>query len=562
VTPAEAARWLRTVRHLRPAQLLGQLARPLRPRGRPRRARGPATLPDGLRPGAPFLPPPAHARASAGGRVALLAREHALGDPVDWRGGAHGPLFAFHLQYHDWLRGDGFAPDERARLLRDWAAREREGVAWHPATISERAFAWAKLLLTPGALPDDPGLRRALAGSLGDQLATLAAHLERDLLANHLLFNRLALALGGALLDGPDTASWRRAEPALRAELAEQVGSDGAHYERSPMYHAQVLERVLDLLNAAAARPGRLAAETEAALRACAARMLGALAVWTHPDGEIALFGDAAFGIAPPPAELHAYAARLGVRAQPPVTPGVLDRAGYVRLAAGPFTLIASVAGPMPAYQPGHAHCDALAFELSLGRERVVTDTGVCEYVPGPRRDASRATRSHATLAIGGREQAEIWAAHRVGGRPRVRLLAVDPGRALEASCAGWATPGVVHTRRFEVSDAEVRVVDALAGPGARVEAALPLAPGVEATLDGTRAVLRLPSGAALALQLPEGLAWRLETSPYFPGFGREEARLVLRGEAPSWRGGVWRMAAIGTDLGRGILNTVLNNGV
>jgi uncharacterized heparinase superfamily protein len=35
----------------------------------------------------------------------------------------------------------------------------------------------------------------------------------------------------------------------------------------------------------------------------------------------------------------------------------------------------------MPSYQPGHAHCDALSFELCIGRERVVTDTGVTEYV-------------------------------------------------------------------------------------------------------------------------------------------------------------------------------------
>jgi hypothetical protein len=228
------------------------------------------------------------------------------------------------------------------------------------------------------------------------------------------------------------------------------------------------------------------------------------------------------------------------VRAAGPPVPGLLDRAGFVRLAAGPFSLLASVAGPSPAYQPGHAHCDALAFELCLGRERVVSDTGVFEYVPGPRRDASRATRSHATLEVDGREQAELWAAHRVGGRPAVRLGPVVPGRSAEASCAGWATPDVVHHRRFEVAEDEVRIVDRLRGRPARVDAHLPLAPGVEVALDGRNAALRLPSGARLHLALPDGLAWRLERAPYFPSFGREEERPVLRGHAPAWPGGTW----------------------
>lgn len=544
MTPGGAGRWLRTVRHLRPAQVAGQLARPFRPRGRPRRARPPVPPIPAITPAAAFLPPPAHARASRAERVTLLGLDLAAVERVDWGHTGAGRLFAFQLQYGDWLRADAVPPAVRAAHLRDWMARERAGLGWHPAVISERAFAWAKLLTTAGALPPEPALRAALSASLADQLATLAANLELDLLANHLLFNRLALVLGGLLLDGPDAAGWRAGEGAARAELAEQVGADGAHYERSPMYHALVLERVLDLLNLAAARPGRLEPATDVALRAAAARMLGALAVWTHPDGEIALFGDAAHGFAAQPAELVAYAARLGVAAAGPAVPGVLDRAGFVRLEAAPFTLLASVAGPLPSYQPGHAHCDALAFELSLGRERVVTDTGVYEYVPGPRREASRATRSHATLAIGGREQAELWSGHRAGGRPRVRLGAVEPGRSAEASCAGWATPDVVHVRHFDVSERGVRILDRLEGPAATVEASLPLAPDVEVALDGLRATLRLPSGARLALALPGGLAWRLERGPYYPAFGREVERAVLRGSAPDWRGGEWLLSA------------------
>jgi hypothetical protein len=129
-----------------------------------------------------------------------------------------------------------------------------------------------------------------------------------------------------------------------------------------------------------------------------------------------------------------------------------------------------------------------------------------------------------------------------------VRLGALELGRAVEASCAGWATPGVVHTRRFEVSEREARIVDRVDGRALPVEASLPLAPGVEVALDGLRAGLRLPSGTRVALELPGGLAWRLERAPYFPAFGREEVRPILRGHAASWRGGVWVFSS-GTEL-------------
>ena len=85
-------------------------------------------------------------------------------------------------------------------------------------------------------------------------------------------------------------------------------------------------------------------------------------------------------------------------------------------------------------FDPEHAHADALSFELCFEGARLVTDTGVCEYAPGPRRDRSRATRSHATIEVDARDQAELWSAHRIGGRPRVRLHAAGPAR-VEATC-------------------------------------------------------------------------------------------------------------------------------
>ena len=66
--------------------------------------------------------------------------------------------------------------------------------------------------------------------------------------------------------------------------------------------------------------------------------------------------------------------------------------------------------------------------------------------------------RSHSTVEVGGQEQAEIWAAHRVGGRPLVRFVDFQPGTAFEASCQGWSTPDVAHHRRFELVDGGLHI--------------------------------------------------------------------------------------------------------
>jgi hypothetical protein len=203
--------------------------------------------------------------------------------------------------------------------------------------------------------------------------------------------------------------------------------------------------------------------------------------------------------------------------------------------------LIASVAGPMPVYQPGHAHCDALAFELSVGADRVVTDTGVAEYIPGELRDASRTTSAHATLQIGDEEQAEIWAAHRIGGRPQVALISVDPERRAEAVCSGWATPRVLHRRVFEVDEASVAIHDQLANPAAPLRLHLPLAPDLVPRLDGSRVAVHLPRGGQLHIELPQGVHWRVARTPYFPEFGRTLERNALLGEADSLRSASWR---------------------
>jgi uncharacterized heparinase superfamily protein len=494
----------------------------------------------------PFLPAPSHASYDGSGAITVINRTALIGEEIDWGTLEHGPLWAYHLHQFDHLRCEGVAPRARTELMLDWVARHVAGVGWDPHPTSLRILSWSKLLLTPGALDLDEAESATLRLSLARQIETLSVNLEVRLQANHLFSNLLGVVFGGVVFGGVRSRAWLAFAELLDREVEEQILPDGGHIERSPMYHALLLENVLDLINVAQSAEDRLPLGTLQALEAAAARMLGALRLWLHPDGEIALFADSALGIAQPASALERYAALLAIEPRGPWRGGVLRNTGYVRLEAEPFTLIASVMGPSPSYQPGHAHCDALAFELSCGTERVVTDTGVCEYVPGPRRDQSRSTRAHATMQVGGAEQAEIWAAHRVGGRPVVNLEWVDPSKRVVATCRGWSTPDSEHRRVFSVREQAIEIADALEGRRRPVRLALPLAPGLEPRLahdqdGGTEAHIPLSSGRRLRIALPAAASWRIERAPYYPEFGVEVARACLVGESDDFETGTWR---------------------
>jgi len=462
---------------------------------------------------------------------------------LPWNSESLSPLFVYHLHQFDWSRHPALSARFRAASLLDWIDRHPSGEGWDPHPISLRTLSWGKLLLTPESLALTADEEARVLRSLASQVETLHRNLEVRLQANHLLSNLIGVVFGGILLEGPRADRWRAREAELRRALMDQFATDGLHVERSPMYHALLLENLLDLLNLARVSPrapGPLVVELVETI----SRMLDALRVVCHPDGQIALFADSAFGIAQPPELLERYAAHLGISPRRPSQRRSLPRAGFTKLEAGGICAIVSHAGPQPAYQPGHAHCDALAFELSVAGQRVVTDTGVAEYLPGVRRDLARTTASHATLQIDGREQAELWAAHRIGGRPKVSLVEppADSGRRLLARCQGFANPHTTHERCFEVEEQQLVIRDRVLGPTRSLRLPLPLAPGLEPErVPGGAVSFRIPLRApgeerSVLITLSPALDWKVERGPYFPCFGVEIERAVLVVESQELR--------------------------
>jgi uncharacterized heparinase superfamily protein len=201
-----------------------------------------------------------------------------------------------------------------------------------------------------------------------------------------------------------------------------------------------------------------------------------------HPDGRIAFFNDATFGVAPEPRLLFDYAARLGIQ---PARVQLSD-SGYIRL-ENPATVVLFDAAPIgPDYQPGHAHADTLSFELSHRGQRVLVNSGISTYERGPDRQWQRGTAAHNTVRVDGADQSEVWAAFRVARRARPLKVRTDHRSWAEAAHDGYRRlrDPVTHRRRIELFNDRLLLTDTLDGRGQHeMELFFHLYPGASARI-------------------------------------------------------------------------------
>jgi len=355
----------------------------------------------------------------------FLNVERCIAAEWDWNRPDWPKLWLYNAHYFDDLAAaDGAARTMWHRaLVARWVVENPpgRGIGWEPYPTSLRIVNWVKWALTGNALDD------VARQSLAVQTRFLRERLEIHLLGNHLWANAKALVFAGTFFDGAEAEAWRvKGLALLRRELEEQILPDGGHFERSPMYHAIVLENLLDLLQLLRVYPGLFTDEDVAAWREIVLRMHRWLRVMTHPDGGISFFNDAAFDIAPALAAITEYAAALGVACDlaPLADLEALADSGYVRLQIGPAVMIADVGEIGPDHLPGHAH------EL---RTVVARAAGA-----GQRRYLHLRSHRRAAAAAGNRSPQ-----HGRGGRGRLlRGLEQLPGGAPGAAARGDLGPG------------------------------------------------------------------------------------------------------------------------
>lgn len=415
-------------------------------------------------------------------------------------------LWSYNLHYFDFAvdlawaartTGEDLYVRRFVDLAGSWvqACPPGRGDGWEPYPISLRIVNWIYALLLLGdRVPSSS--RSQLLRSLASQAAFLERRLEYHILANHLQKNAKALVVAGLFFQGGDADRWLRTGLRLSwRELEEQVLRDGTQYERSPMYHAIALGDYLELI-------GLLDASDVPVpdwARSRVIRMVEALGILSRPDGTLHRFNDAADGIAPPREWLDRTARDIvGIGIPAPDGAVELPDAGYFGYVegGGRTRLLIDCGEPGPRYQPGHAHCDLLSFELDVEGRLFVVDSGVAGYADHPLREYVRSTRAHNTVSIAGKDQSEIWGTYRVARRARV--VAAEGGRTgagyrFRGAYRPYHDPRSLHERVIEGRGDTWSIQDRVIGAnGVRVTSWLHLHPDWKVAREGSRVIARV----------------------------------------------------------------------
>lgn len=530
-----ASKYWHTVRYLKPRQVYGRiLFRLARPRLNADAPAAPLRSPnaqwvEGIERPISMLGPQT---------FRFLNEEHDV-EQSSWDSPGLSKLWRYNLHYFDDLNSvDAAARTEwHQRLLTLWVVENPPGVGsgWEAYPTSLRIVNWIKWSLRGNALSE------ACARSLSAQTRWLSKRLETHLLGNHLFVNAKALVFSGLYHDGLEADAWlERGLQILGRELPEQLLNDGAQFELSPMYQALAYEDVLDLCSIfttyASALPARFRHLADA-FRGLVPQMSSWLRAMSHPDGEIAFFNDAAFGVAATIGALDSYAIRLGLGTAGAATGtrstlSYLKESRYARVEIGDLVAIMDLAEVGPDYLPAHAHADTLSFECSLFGQRVFVNSGTSVYSADAERQRQRGTAAHNTVVVNGENSSEVWGGFRVARRARTEELNMHATPPVTIRCAhdGYrrlaGKPTHVREWRFEPGLLEVK--DVVRGGFESASAIFHLHPWVEISSvrngdNSSEVDLRLDSGESARLAIAGG-ELVIEPSTWHPEFGKSIA--------------------------------------
>ncbi len=346
-------------------------------------------------------------------------------------------LWVYHLNYFNWLH-DGQTEvhsQQNLFLILDWIENNPSvrSETWEPYPLSRRITEWVRWCREHPSLDEEA--EECIRSSIASQCDRLWCDLEYHNQANHLLENLKALFVATAFLAEYEDTLTREIDSRLEFCIDELVNQirlqflpDGGHFERSPMYHVEMLHAV-ETARAANRKLLELDGISQGLSRKIArlAMLCGDrvplmrdwLAVMTHPDGRIAQFNDSTLV--------------KGIMRDWKSMSYLLENSGFFVRHTPECYFAMSCGDPAPAFQPGHSHCDILSYELSLAGQRCIIDTGCGSYQNEEIRQECRKTESHNVPMIEHAEQSDIWGNFRIGRRAKVTQRSYDSENGLLA---------------------------------------------------------------------------------------------------------------------------------
>ncbi len=333
----------------------------------------------------------------------------------------------------------------------------------------------------------------------------------------------------------------------LYEEAKLQIMADGAHWEKSSMYHNEVLFCLMDVMIRARAAGVLLDGDFIARVHS----MARVNAAWMKPNHRQPLFGDSD------------YTDIRDVLSQSACifNDGVLKSLGFPQLDYESAWLLgedginkyANIKPTLPDYTSislcdsgdyimrsdfsedsnylifhngytggGHAHEDKLSFELTVGGEDMLVDCGRYTYVWGEERKYLKSFRAHNTLSIDGRQfvKAHDWGFTRFAPHIKGEMKIHNDYELASGSHLGYfhsPLGSAVVTRKILWIKPDIYViVDDISARGMhRYKQHFNFAPGGRLTLKNLEAVYINRESSIVLIPLKKGIKLRQNTGMY-----------------------------------------------
>ena len=396
-------------------------------------------------------------------KISLLNVE---GNRRDWISHSQSDLRNYHMNYFDFA-SDILNRQEEISVKNDidnWIKSNTniEEVPWDPYPTSLRIVNWIKFYLNGNEIDQN------MIESIARQASYLYKNLEYDLYGNHLFRNAKALCFAGTIIQNCESKSWlSKGKKILLNEMNEQILPDGGNFELSPMYHCNMVEDMLDLLNLfRAVDPQEFGGVIEK-LTGSLPKTFNWLHNMCHPDQGISFFNDSAFNGSLSLEKLNEYAELLNINSKKIDREGTfnLKESGYAVIRKKNINLICDTGFIGPDYMPGHSHADCLSFELSINNQRVFVNSGTSEYSSSSNRIFQRSTKAHNTISVDDLNSSEVWQSFRVARRAYPSATEIKEN-SISSSHNGFSRPPRkrIHTRQWEYSDNKLLIRDSIDG--------------------------------------------------------------------------------------------------
>ena len=398
-----------------------------------------------------------HDAASAEGSAftfSFLNQSVVFQGAIDWNFAKRGKLWTYNLNYFDFLSDPTLKDEHKILLMRDFYSKRskiNDGMEAYP--ISLRNINWIKYCSSSGL--------REFDNFIYSQACLLSKSFEYHLLGNHLLENAYSLLFAAFYFK--DESFYNLASRVLREQLEEQILADGAHFERSPMYHQILLTRLLDAVRFN--RQIDWKRDLTNYLESMAVHMLSWLSQVSYSSGKVPMVNDCSPGIAAETREIKEYATSLKLEAQA----SMLGESGYRMIRKAAYECFLDLGDVGPDYIPGHAHSDTFNFELYVNGQPLIVDTGISTYENDKIRHYERSTAAHNTVQVNNMDQSEVWGAFRVARRAKINLLEEREDYFCSSHDGYESRLGITHQREFKFESNQITILDTLMGEHKRM---------------------------------------------------------------------------------------------